>query len=466
MNLFEEFDQSSEEQWREKITTDLKGKPIESLIWESEIGAIDPVIFAKTSERAAPNNGQFTRGDNSENNEWQICQTFYCNDPQVNKAILDSLAGGANALRLHELSENNINQVLEGVQLDLIHIYIPLKNDALATAKAFINYIKSKGYDTSQINGSFDLDIIQHLETTGGWIDSSEVDHNALIQLIQLTNELPNFGAITIGADLYSNAGANTDYQIALALSHGNEYLNFLMHQGVDMATAIKGISFNFAIGTSYFLEIAKIRAFRNLWHTVASQYTDQPKAPKIHAATSELCYSKKDNYTNLLRATTQGMSAVIAGCNSLTISPYDLKEGSISLSNRMARNLQLLLQEEAYLDKVSDPSGGSYYIEQITDQLIDSSWSIFQEMEASGGLMANLKQGSIQTRIKDQLSNRKAQLLNESKVMIGVNKFPNTLEDYTPETWQNEATTGSVIEPITVERLAEEYEQTATENA
>jgi len=424
-DLLSNFESGTREKWLDKITTDLKGKSIDSLLWHSEIGEINPVIFDsnKVSSDA------FIR---NKKNDWNIRQSFDANKTDVNNQILFALKEGVNAIEIKNLSSSNINQTLEGVMIDIVSIYMDINtNSPLETIKTFLEFCVSKNINTENINGGFMYDPIGHFIQNGRWFKDQQSDLSKIEEIVLAAKKFKHFTILNIDAVNYCNEGANVDTQIGYAIAHGNEYLNLFCENPNLLEKVINKLEFSIGIGTSYFLEIAKLRAFRSLWSTVSNQYTSSKKtAAKIHAINTDLHYSNKDMYNNLLRATTSGMSAVIGGCNSLTLLPFNINTvEDDKFGERISKNIQLVLQEEAHLNQVKDASKGSYYIESIVNQIKANSWNMFLNIEASDGFIEGLKNKSIQARMNKELQKKETDLKDESKIMVGVNKYVNKKE-------------------------------------
>lgn len=425
MSLFKEFKASSKEEWEQKISEDLKGKSLSTLIWDSEIGAVNPVLFDTQIEQANPNEFPYTRGLKTVNNAWDIRQQFDGEATQLNKMMLEALKGGVNALELSVSSTLDFKTVFDGIQLDIIKIYLTINStNAKTIGEGLIKYCLEHNYPLESIVGGLIFDPINELSQKG----SLKFDESVIAYLKEFKEKLPNMNTFGVNAATYANAGANIDTQIACALAHGHEYLIQRISSGESVKQVTDTLEFCFAIGTSYFMEIAKIRAFRTLWSTIVNEYDASliNFTIKITAQTANINYSLADKYNNLLRATTSAMSAVIAGVDSLTVLPFDVNEvkESTSFGFRLAKNIQLLMQEEAYLNQVIDPAGGAYYIEELTQQIQNQAWSQFKEIEEKGGIMQSIIQGEIQALIKEQYADKELAVVEERKVMVGVNKF------------------------------------------
>lgn len=455
MSLFEEFKTSNEEEWIAKIDKDLKGNPLSSLIWNSSIGEIDPVIFNKESKHNVPGKTPFTRG-NKESNSWNIAQHVDASDKNANQLALYALKSGANYILFSNFSSNtDFNKLFNNVQLEIIHTaFILMNNDSVATLKAFLATITNK-------NTPFTVfyDPIGEMIQKGIKINYQD----NLKDILEIIQSYPNAKINLINGSIYTNSGATEEKQIALTAAHLNEYLNEADKNDILPLFENK-LAITVGVGTTYFMEIAKARAYRKVIATVLEAYAIKT-SPEYFAETATLYYSKIDSYSNLLRATTQAMSAVIGGYNNLLIFPYNLKFDD-HFGNRIAQNIQLILQEEGHLNHVVDPAGGAYFIEELTDQLITKSWPYFQEIEKKGGLINEISSNSIQNSISEDWNNLLDQLKQEEKIMIGVNKFINNLEDFSLDNESGISIENTEFTPLTRKRLAEFFEKNIVENA
>jgi methylmalonyl-CoA mutase len=218
--------------------------------------------------------------------------------------------------------------------------------------------------------------------------------------------------------------------ELAFSLAMGVEYISWLTEQGVDSAEALSKIKFNFALGSSYFMEIAKIRAARYLWAKLAESYLPSEIDSSmmcIHAENSQWNKTVYDPYVNMLRTTTEAMSAVLGGIHSLTVLPFDVAyQKPTAFSERAARNQQLIIKEEAYFGKVVDPAAGSYYIENLTQSMIQHSWTLFLKVQEMGGYTEAFTQGFIQSEINNLAQKRESNIATRRETVLGVNQYPN----------------------------------------
>ena len=454
-DLLSVFEPGTEEGWLNKITSDLKGKSLESLYWESEIGLINPVLF--NSEEVASDNFQ-----QKENNKWNIRQRFDAAAINANEKILLALKGGVNSIEIFNLSSKNISDIFNEVMLDIIHVYIDINTtDPKATIDTFYQYCTSENISTKNLNGGFIYDPIGNVALSGIWLQDQNKDLSSIAEVLLAAGNFNNFSILNINAATYCNGGANVDTQIAHAIAHANEYLNLFKDDLILLEKIVQKTEFTFGVGTSYFLEIAKLRAFRSLWSTIITQYTSiEDIETKIHAINANLYYSNMDMYNNLLRATTSGMSAVLGGCHSLSLLPFNSNASDNNeFGQRIAKNIQLLFQEESYLNQVKDTSKGSYYVETLISILKKKSWANFLSIEKTGGFITALKNGDIQKQINKELEKKVSDLKEDKRTMIGVNKFINQNDNYTADSELKGRLENASINPIQQMRLSAVYE-------
>ncbi|MBL4593962.1 MAG: hypothetical protein JKX68_09125 [Flavobacteriales bacterium] len=372
MGLFEDFDKVSHQDWMDKITLDLKGKDFqETLVWNSNEGVDVQPFYNGSSTASTPL---------KKSNDWKIRETITIQSiKEANKKALLALKGGANSiLFIGEVKDQSeMNGLLEDIQTNIIDInfYTPNFNKTLSLS--------------SLTDGSISYDFLGEYFISGNWNNSKE---NDIEELAKITSSANNVKTITV-----KNSSNSTIVQeLAISLSQAVEYFNLLTDKGIEANRIASKIQFEFSIGTNYFFEIAKIRAARNLWQSILKGYEVKDTPMIIHSETSVEQNSKEDKNYDLLRNTTKAMSAVIGGCDSLTVNAHDTTEKNIDFSNRIARNIHHILKEEAFFDKVNNPADGSYYIEELTDEVAKKSWKLFQEMEKQGGFLKCVENGFI----------------------------------------------------------------------
>ena len=290
--------------------------------------------------------------------------------------------------------------------------------------------ISIKAHSSTVLN----FDIIA-LNAQLGQMSSSWADY------LKFYQSHPANKTIWISGSLYGGAGSSTIQELAFTLAHLNEYVDFLTKEGVTLSEINSKIVIELSINEDYFVNIAQFRVIQDLVRLVFKGYdpTYQVISPIIYAKTNLRYLAKNDKNNNPIRQTTQAMSAVIGGCDLLTVDYGDFgSEIEVARFRRIAKNIQLILKEEAYLDKVVDPSGGAYYIESLTDQLLQKAWKLFLDTEAMGGLLEGLKSGFVQSAIDTNKNHLINELISGKKTYLGVNKHPNNMEkwiDLTPDT-------------------------------
>ena len=262
---------------------------------------------------------------------------------------------------------------------------------------------------------------------------------------------------MSIDLSLYQNSGANAVQQLAYGMAHLNDYLNHFESPDLN-------INFNVSLGTNYFFEIAKLRALRTLYATLASEYNQESNC-HIFATPTKRNKTLYDYNTNMLRTTTECMSAILGGANTICNLPYDaIYHKDNEFGKRIARNQLLVLKHESYFNKVDNPSDGSYYIESLTNELAEKALTLFKDIEANGGFLNQLKEGTIQRKIKESAHKEQQQFDNAEEILLGTNKHANPNDkmkhelELFPFVKTNKRKT--LIEPIIEKRLAEKIEQ------
>lgn len=446
--LFTEFKEVSSKQWKQLIQFDLEGDDYNSsLIWNSNEG-IDVKPFYHSDQYDSLPDVSPTKAS-----EWKICQTiFVANVEKSNAKAVDAIERGAESIKFILPSETIIiKDLLVNINLTQTTIYLECEFLSSEFVKQFL-FIPSK----EQIN--IQSDIIGQLAKSGNWFSNLKEDHSQFETITQQTN------AFSVNVGLYQNAGANMVQQLAYAMAHANEYLNHLDKLISNEAKQSFKITFNVSVGSNYFFEIAKFRALRNLWHTLALEY-DFNTDCGIVASPTKRNKTVYDYNNNMLRTTTECMSAILGGADSISNLPYDaIYHKDNEFGERIARNQLLVLKHESYFDKVNNPADGSYYIESITQQMSEKALELFKDIESNGGFLIQLKEGIIQKKIKESAAKEQDQFNKGELIILGTNKQTNKtdrmkheLELY-PFVKTNPVKT--LIEPIIEKRLAEMMEK------
>lgn len=440
--LFSEFAPVSTEEWMAKITADLKGVPFEKkLVWKTGEGFnVNPFYRAedieglKTTE-SLPGEFPYVRGTKKDN-DWKVRQNIeVCCFKGANEKALDLLTKGVTSLGFiikgDEVNEENIATLLEGICPASVELNFNTCNcKAEKLIGILADYFKGKGVDAEKCYGSVNYDAFKK-PLVKGKENSEWVEGAAAV--LKAGQALPNYRVLAVNAFLFNNAGAYISQELGYALAWGNELMAKLTEAGFTADEVAKKIKFNFGISSNYFMEIAKFRAARWLWAEIVAAYKPACEcACKMvaHAQTSEWNMTVYDAHVNLLRSQTEAMSAALAGVDSITVRPFDkIYQTPDDFSERIARNQQLLLKEECHLDKVVDPSAGSYYVEVLTNSLADVAWKLFLEFEEKGGFSVAVNAGEIQNAVNASNVARKKAVATRREILLGSNQYPNFTE-------------------------------------
>ncbi len=453
--LFNEFTKVSSKAWKQKIQFDLKGADYnDTLVWESLEGIkVKPFYHADDIENNDLN--QFI-----DNTKWKIGQEIFVrNAIKANKKSLKILSQGIESLNFIVPSEDiDIKDLLQGIDIKTVPIHFNLQFlSAIYLKKLFdaVDFTNSDIY--------LNIDIIGNLARTGNWFINKERDYEILDQILTSNWSSQAKSSLRIDVSLYQNAGANSVQQLAYALAHANEYLNHYHNLEHDLKH-FQEITFKVAIGPNYFFEIAKLRALRLLWKTIADAYGIVSDCHIITVPTkrNKTLY---DCNVNMLRTTTECMAAILGGSNTVQNTPYDsLYHKTNDFGERIAKNQLLIMKHESYLNKVNNPVDGTYYIERLTDQLSEKALELFKGLEANGGFLKQLKDHAIQKKIKKSAKKEQELFNKKEEILVGTNKYQNpddkmgsTLELYPFIKTKKRKT---LIEPILEKRLAEDVEQ------
>ena len=441
-----DWDAISSKQWKQQIQFELKGADYnETLIWNSpEDIKVKP--FYHIDENIENYNIP------TQATEFKICQNIFVHD--IEKSVeraLDTINRGAESIRFTLENESiDIEKLLQKLPLEKIALYFHLhflsidfvkKLDAIAVEKKGKFYIQN--------------DPIGNLAKEGNWFSVKEKDNFQTLE--KISSHLKSVSFLSVNGNLYQNAGANMVQQIAYVLAHCNEYFNRIQKINQPIVLEI-------TVGTNYFFEIAKLRALRLLFKLIAQEYDHNLDCHLLVSPTkrNKTIY---DYNVNMLRTTTECMSAILGGANVVANLPYDaLYHKDNEFGDKIARNQLLVLKHESYFDKVNNPADGAYYIENLTQQLAEKALELFKDIEKNGGLITQLIEGTIQRKISESANKEQELFDNGKEILLGTNKYPNKndsmkndLELY-PFVKQNPRKT--LITPIIEKRLAEKLEQ------
>lgn len=477
--LFEEFPEISAGAWEERIRADLKGADYQKkLIWKTEEG-IDVKPYYREEDlqflQYLQNAGSL-RKPGAAPNSWLICQDIDLKggSEEANLRIREALKGGAQAIRILLKADwkpdpEQLDGLLEGIPLGETEISFRGTIQADLLYDSLVKLTAGRGIDPTCLSGSLGADPLGVMAETGIPVVSLE---NLGLLVKKVLKRSPSLRVIPVNGALLQNAGATLTEELGFALSMANEYMALLTSEGIDPADAAATLQLDLCTGTNYFMEIAKIRAARILWGRICEGYGIKPGQGKIHihAASSLWNMTLYDPHVNLLRGTTEAMAAVTGGADWVSILPFELPSGKSSLfSDRMARNTQIILREEAYFDRVADPASGSYYLENLTDALAGKAWELFLATESGGGFREAFESGWVQEVVDSSLRKKKEKATQGRLRLLGTNAYPAfnelvlaNLDDF-PFPANRESQTelnGTTLKPIRPFRLSSLFEE------
>ena len=483
-NLFKDFPAISIEAWEEKIKQDLKGVDYEKkLVWKSPEGiSVKPYYRSEHLEQlgyldSRPGEFPYTRGFGKYGSKWDIREDILVKQPEkANLKAIRVLEKGATALGFivkkgAVKTSGDLEKLLNGIELEKSGINFLSGTETPKLISLFAEIIEKRGINAGKITGSANYDPVGYFTNNGKYITNREQDINDASVLIENWGKrFPLFRLIGVNGINFCNAGASAVMELAFSLATGNEYLSILSGMGLPVDLVAQNIQFNLGSGSNYFMEIAKLRASRMLWARIVQAW--EPKSEDslktyIHSETSDFNKTIYDPYVNMLRTTTEAMASVIGGTNSLYVKPFDRNfKDSSDFSERIARNTQIILKNEGYFDKVTDPSAGSYYIESLTDSLVSETWKLFQQIEKDGGYIVALENGFIQEQIEELCRKRSMNLALRKEVLVGTNQYVDALESANKKNVTGESRTSIkptdnlVTKPLKKIRIAEAFEE------
>lgn len=450
-NLFDDFNPVSSKQWKQKIQFELDGADYnKTLLWNSPEDIQVKPFYHKDEFVGASN-------VHTKASEFRICQNIFVHDlAKSNLRAINSVNRGAESIRFTIEDENtDVAKLLENLPLENIRLYFNL--NFLST-----DFIKKIDALAKQKNATIfcNLDPIGQLAKEGNWFKTKEKTNFETLNILAATTT--NVSLISIDGGLYQNAGANIVQQIAYTLAHANEYCN--SSDSYRNSKIKQPIVLEISVGTNYFFEIAKLRALRLLFNLIAKEYNPDLDCHLLVTPTkrNKTIY---DYNVNMLRTTTECMSAILGGADAIANLPYDaLYHKDNEFGDRIARNQLLILKNESYFDKVDNPADGSYYIESLTQQLAEKALTLFKDIEANGGFLKQLNEGIIKRKIQES-ADKEQELFDAGKeILLGTNKYPNKKDRMKDELelfpFVKIKPRKTLITPIIEKRLAEKMEQ------
>ncbi|MFN4059654.1 MAG: methylmalonyl-CoA mutase [Paracoccus hibiscisoli] len=459
------------QEWRKLAETELKGRDPDSLTWDTLEGiAVKPLYTAADLEGMGhldglPGIAPFTRGPRATmyaGRPWTIRQyagfsTAEASNAFYRKALDAGQQGVSVAFDLathrgydsdHPRVEGDVGKagvaidsvedmkiLFDGIPLDRVSVSMTMNGAVIPILANFIVTGEEQGHSRKVLSGTIQNDILKEFMVRNTYIYPPEPSMRIIADIIQYTSdEMPKFNSISISGYHMQEAGANLVQELAYTLADGREYVRAAIAAGMDVDAFAGRLSFFFAIGMNFFMEIAKLRAARLLWHRIMTEFAPKKAGSlmlRTHCQTSGVSLQEQDPYNNVIRTAYEAMSAALGGTQSLHTNALD---EAIALptefSARIARNTQLILQEETGITNVIDPLAGSYYIESLTAELADKAWALIEEVEEMGGMTKAVASGMPKLRIEETAARRQALIDRGEDVIVGVNKYRKETED------------------------------------
>lgn len=466
--LFTEFPPVPTEKWEEVITADLKGADYErKLVWKTGEGFnVRPYYRAENLEGIkflGSQAGEFpyVRGTHA-HNRWRVHQTVSVVCPkEANAEALKILNAGVDSLGFciasADFSAADLDMLLKDICIPAVEITFCGEKTA-HVAELVLAKVEKEGIAKEDVRIAFCIDpLVKGLSSKSEFCSpNGEKCIARIVELIHKTKEYKHVRIVTVAGQTFGNSGSTIVEELAFTLSAGHDYLVRLTDAGLDVDAAARKLRFSFSVSSNYFMEIAKFRAARMLWANIVKGYGPAKNCAckmQIHAETSRWNQTVYDPYVNMLRGTTEAMSATIAGVHSLEVMPFDASfENPTEFSKRIARNVELLLKNESHFDQVVDPAGGSYYVENLTQSIAAEAWKLFLEIEQKGGYTEAYKAGLIVERIKASAAAKDKNIATRRQTLLGANQYPNFTEvagkEITAESVTRKQAEGNVLVP------------------
>ncbi len=456
--------------WRATVEAELKGVPFEKkLVTRTFEGIALQPLYTRADLAGLPAVNQnpgaapFLRGARPlgyKSRAWEVAQkTSAATAAEFNAMVLPDLMAGQNCVVLTPdgaaqrgvdpdqagaedvgvggvsiADVEDVAKALQGVDLAAVPVHVTAGASATAVAAMYLEAARRRGTGWAALKGSLTADPLAVWARTGTLPTSLDTVYAELAGWTGWAEMyLPDLRTIGVDAALWGNAGATATQELAFALAAAAEYLRQLKKRGVAPKVAAARMAFRFAIGPQFFMEVAKFRAFRPLWLRVTQAFgiaADEAAASTVHAETGRWNKTLLDPHVNMLRTTTEALSAVLGGCDGLHVAPFDEVSGATTeFSRRIARNLHTLLAEEFHFAATADPAGGSWYVEKLTDEVARAAWTQFQDIESRGGIAAALESGYAQDVVAKAAAEKRDAVAKRRLGVVGTNLFPNLKE-------------------------------------
>ncbi|MEP2919395.1 MAG: methylmalonyl-CoA mutase [Sulfitobacter sp.] len=462
---------ASKDDWRKLAEAELRGRPLDDLTWKTLEGLdVAPLYTAEDLADVdhlggVPGQAPYTRGVKATmyaGRPWTIRQyAGFSTAEESNAFYRRALAAGQQGVSVafdlathrgydsdHPRVEGDVGKagvaidsvedmkiLFDGIPLDKVSVSMTMNGAVIPILASFIVAGEEQGHSRAVLSGTIQNDILKEFMVRNTYIYPPEPSMRIIADIIEYTaNEMPKFNSISISGYHMQEAGANLVQELAFTLADGREYVRTAIAAGMDVDKFAPRLSFFFCIGMNFFMEAAKLRAARLLWSRIMAEF--EPKNPKssmlrTHCQTSGVSLQEQDPYNNVIRTAYEAMSAVLGGTQSLHTNALD---EAIALptenSSRIARNTQLILQEETGVTNVVDPLAGSYYVEKLTHDMAEAAWKLIEEVEEMGGMTKAVASGMPKLRIEEAAAQRQAGQDRGTDVIVGVNKYRRETED------------------------------------
>jgi methylmalonyl-CoA mutase len=461
----------TKDDWRKLAEAELRGRSVEDLTWHTLEGIPVAPLYSAEDVADLPHLGSlpglapFTRGVKATmyaGRPWTIRQyAGFSTAEESNAFYRRNLAAGQQGVSVafdlathrgydsdHPRVEGDVGKagvaidsvedmkiLFDGIPLDQVSVSMTMNGAVIPVLASFIVAGEEQGHDRSVLSGTIQNDILKEFMVRNTYIYPPAPSMRIVSDIIAYTAEhMPKFNSISISGYHMQEAGANLVQELAYTLADGREYVRAAIAAGMDVDSFAPRLSFFFAIGMNFFMEAAKLRAARMLWHRIMTEFGAKRETSKMlrtHCQTSGVSLQEQDPYNNVIRTAYEAMSAVLGGTQSLHTNALD---EAIALptdfSARIARNTQLILQEETGVTHVVDPLAGSYYVESLTHDLAEKAWALIEEVEAMGGMTRDVESGMPKLRIEESAAIRQAKIDRGEEVIVGVNKYRKERED------------------------------------
>ena len=472
---FAEFENATREQWLDATEASLRGAGLDSLVKPGTEGVhIHPLPHADDLARiqhhlSLPGQFPYVRGAKAAGyraRSWLIAAHIpHCDPRDFNRALREGLSQGQSAIALSDSLRLKNEADLRHALADIDLARRPLLILSHARAPAIYDWLRALcGEDAlARLRGCLAYDPLCNLARTGAMPE--DAFERLAAHLLLVDQHSPQLGSVGVCAAAYHDAGADATQELAATLATAVAYLRALSQRGLALADIAPKLHFRLNIGENFFIEVAKFRAVKLLWAQALRAFGLERCAGsmQVHARSGWRNKSRRDPYVNLLRLTTEALSAAVGGVDSIQLAAFDEPlGGSDDFSLGLSRNLQLILQEEVRLTELIDPAGGAWHVEKLTDQVARAAWSQFQRIEAAGGLLASLRAGTIQREIAAVASRRRRAAASGESVLVGSNRYVDPAADSPPAQTGVDAAEGCIraLKPI---RLAEPLEAKAS---